>query len=520
MTHRTLKRRYPALSPICILMLTVGACTAPTDETTTGADAGVSVEGVAEIPSSRTSPEVEALLDEGHYLADVGRVVEARSKFVTAVQADPDSVQAQIYLAANAFSFQEFQQAVDAAASAAEKGATEGEKKLVEIFQTFVTNDTEQSVARAEELVEMHPRSPRALAILAANQSGNNDNEAARANFERALDLDPAHPAALFGLANNYLFTEPKDFAKAEEWARRAIAAFPAEAKGHEVMGDIKRAQNDLQAALASYNAASELDPTLEVAHHKRGHVNSFLGNIDAARSAYTQAIEQAPVESKAGYAVFRAFTNIHAGDMQAAIDELVALVDEIPAMGTPEDQIKGAQTFALNSASQVALHAGLIDRAEELIARRNEVAMAIAADVGTADAERLQEAGCRQWDGLLAAYSGDNASATAAAAEIETLLADDDNSRKMEGAHFVLGVAALEAGDHTAAVENLRQADYRNNIYVRYQLARAEEAAGNAGEAAKLFKDVSTFNFNSVGFALTGDAAAQKVVELADESA
>lgn len=511
---QVIRWRHAALSLSCTFIVVAGACT-PSTDTQEGDEVAATSEVVAEIPISETSPEVQALLDQGHYLADVGRAVEARAKFLAAAEADSDSVQANIYLAANAFSFEEFQRAVEAAAAAAESGVTDAERQLVEIFQTFVTNDTGQSVTLAEELVQSTPDSPRALVILAATQSGNNDNESARANYERALELDPQHPAALFGLANNYLFTEPKDFTKAEEWAQKAIAAYPEEAKGHEVMGDIKRAQNDLESALQSYNAASELDPTLEVAHHKRGHVNSFLGNIDDARAAYTQAIEQAPVESKSGYAVFRAFTNIHAGDMAAAIDELVALVDEIPTMGTPAHQVKGAQTFALNSAAQVALHAGMLDRAAELVARRNEVAMAIAEDVGTADAERLQIAGCEQWSGLLAAYSGDREAAAAAAAEIETLLADDDNPRKMEGAHFVLGLAALEAGDSAVAVEHLRQADYRNNIYVRYQLARAEEAAGNTAEAAELYRDVATFNFNSVGFALTGDAAAEKAAEM-----
>jgi len=74
-----------------------------------------------------------------------------------------------------------------------------------------------------------------------------------------------------------------------------------------------------------------------------------------------------------------------------------------------------------------------------------------------------------------------------------------------------VFGMSALTAGDYALAVEELRQADYANNMFVRYQLARAEEGAGNTEVARQLFADVSSYNFNSIGFALTrADALAR----------
>ena len=96
--------------------------------------------------------------------------------------------------------------------------------------------------------------------------------------MKKRLNWKRTHPAHLTGLSTNNLFGEPKDFAAAEEWANKFIAAYPDEAKGYEVLGDIKRAQDNLEAALEAYNNASRIDPTLELAAHKRGHVNSFLG--------------------------------------------------------------------------------------------------------------------------------------------------------------------------------------------------------------------------------------------------
>ncbi len=478
--------------------------------TESSSEAEVATVQVAEIPVTTSSDDARRLFDEGQYLLDVGRGVMAREKFRAAVAEEPGFVRAHLNQAGSALSTKEFEQCLDTASEHLED-ASDGERKMVEIFRTFLTNDSARGVELAKELADAYPTSPRAKIVLAGMQGTQNDNVAARASFEAALDLDPGAPAALFGIANNYLFGEPKDFAKAEEWVRKAISAYPDEAKGHEVLGDIKRAQNELEGALAAYNQAIEADSTLEIAQHKKGHVSSFLGQIEEARAAYDAAIAAAPPESKAGYAVYRAFTHIHGGDVPGALDELEELADNVAAMGTPADQVKGLQIFALTSGANAALHAGLGDRAKALVARRNELQMVIAEEVGTEDRRRLQEANCHLWDGLVAAYEDSSDAAAEHAAKLAELVEGDDNPRKMEPVHWILGTSALTAGDHAKAAHHLRQANHANNMYVRYQLAIAEDGAGNAEDASKLFSEVASFNFNTVGFALVGrDAKAR----------
>jgi tetratricopeptide (TPR) repeat protein len=459
------------------------------------------------IPVTTSSDTARALYAEGEYLLDVGRGVQAREKFVAAAAADPGFALAYYGQSNAALSFAEFQHSLDAATDHSE-GISDGERLQIDINRSFLSNDAAAGVALAQELVEQYPGSARALIILAGMQANQNDNLEARISNEKALELEENAAGALLGLAANNLFGEPRDFAEAEKWADKFIAAYPDEARGFETLGDIKRAQNDLEAALEAYNAASKVDPTLELAAHKRGHVNSFLGNIEEARAAYDEAIAIAPVQSKASYAVYKGFTNIHGGDIPAAIDELEALADQVASMGTPDDQVKGLQVFALSSAAFAAMHAGLYDRAEAIVARRNALQMSIADDVGTDDARRLQEANCQFFDGLLAAYEGNAEGAAAHANAIADLVEGDDNARRYEPVHRVFGVSALMAGDYAGAVEHLRQADYANNMFVRYQLALAEEGVGNTEEARKLFADVASYNFNSVGFALTREDA------------
>lgn len=466
--------------------------------------------GAAEIPATTGSEAALALWQEGVYLSDVGRNVEAREKFIAALAEDPTFVRAHFDQSNVANSYKEFQTCLDNAGSYIDS-ASEGEKLLVEINKTFLTNDTERGVQLATQLVEAYPESARAAIVLGGMQNATNDNVAARASYSRALELDPDSAGALISIANNYLFSEPRDSSMAEEYANKLNAAYPNEAKVYELMGDIKRAQNNLDAALEAYNQATEMDPTLAQAQHKRGHVNSFIGNYDDARAAYDAAIAAAAPENKAGFAPYRAFTYVHAGEIDTALDELDAVAKNVETMGTPADQVKGFQVFALTSEATVALYSGRFDRAASAIERRNQLVMEIGGEVGTDDALRLQEANCEMWNGLLAASSGDMDGAIAHADQIAALVEGDDNPRKMEPYHYVMGMAYLKQDNFEKALEHLRQANYKNNMFIRYHLALAEEGVGNVEEARTYFADVAGYNFNSVGFALLREEAVER---------
>ena len=94
----------------------------------------------------------------------------------------------------------------------------------------------------------------------------------------------------------------------------------------------------------------------------------------------------------------------------------------------------------------------------------------------------------------------------------IEVAWADGNvDPKERRGAHWVRGMSALQAGNHAAAVEHLRQADHANNMFVRYHLALAEEGQGNTDVARQLFAEVGSFNFNSIGFALVGGDARER---------
>lgn len=505
---------------LIVSVLWVTACSDQTDESADTASSSAEETTVqapspdttasSDIPISTDSDTARALYLEGQRLLDFGRNIEARARFNAAIEADPEFALGHYGRSNAALSFNEFQRAMDAATSHLD-GLSEGERLMIAINQTFLTNNATKGLELADQLVNAYPNSARAFIIRASARGGQNDNERARDDLEMALTLEPGSPAALAGLASSNLFGEPRDFEAAITWAQGYVQAYPDEAKTYEMLGDVLRGAGDLEAAADAYTRAESVDPTLYLAAHKNGHVNSFLGQIDEARQAYDRAIALASPENKSGSATYKAFTRIHEGNIEAAIAELEEVAENVEALGTPADQVKGNRVAALSNAATAAMHAGMLDKAAELVERRNALVMAIAEDVGTEDARRLQQANTHQFSGLLAAYQGNTEEAGRHAAAYMALVAEDDNPRKNEPAHFVLGMDALIAKEYEVAVDHLSQADHANNMYVRYHLALAEAAVGEAESAARRFAEVASYNFNSVGFALVGRDAKER---------
>jgi tetratricopeptide (TPR) repeat protein len=454
-----------------------------------------------EIPVTTSSAEARLDFDAGQAALDRGDAQRANALFRSALEHDPEFLYALLNVANSSFSAQEFSQTLD---TAKRYGAavSEGERLLVDIALTFVDNDAEKRVELSRALVERYPGSPRAWLNLGAVLGGLNSNVEAREAMMRAEQLAPAMPLVHSSLGFSYLFGDPKDHAKAEEYMRKAVALAPGEDNYHMQLGDAQRGRNELKLASASYARAVHLDPSNSIALLKLAHINSFLGNYDDARRDYDRGIAQAEDQNVANYSNFKMYTWVHAGDYDAAIRNLGALAAQIDRMKMPEDQRVGARIFTWTNLAQVALHAGRYDVGRSAIAELTTALRANAAAVGKEDFTRSQEAVVAYWEGQLAAREGDYARALERSEAFKKLVEPDANPRKLENYHEVRGLVHLLQKDYARALEEYRQSNL-NVMYNKYHLALALEGAGQAAEARGLFREVGEWNFNTVDYAL-----------------
>jgi tetratricopeptide (TPR) repeat protein len=232
----------------------------------------------------------------------------------------------------------------------------------------------------------------------------------------------------------------------------------------------------------------------------QRGHVDSFLGDYDAARADYDAAIKRGKQNDVGSIRMYRAFVAAHAGNPRQAIAELDQLVVDIDGMNLPDPV--GAKVNALTAEIQIAVESGDLASASRAIARRTPLVREQVAQASDEAVKRLTEANVAYYDGLLAARRGDATTAKAKADDIMRIVAATTDPQKDQPAHAILGVLALEQKDYSGAVQHLGQAN-PNDIYLMYERALALEGAGRSSEAKALFGKIARFNFNGADVAI-----------------
>lgn len=485
-----------------------GACAQQPDAGEEESQALASAE-ISAIPITSANEDARVDFLVGQELADVGRGQEANARFRAAVEKDPTFAYAYLNIASTATSAEEFMSNV-AAAMEHVSHASDGEAMLIEVAAAYTDSDPDRALEASKKLAEAYPNSPRAWLNLGNVLAGRQENEEARDAYMKALQLDPNMYAAHAAIANDYLFQEPRDFAKAKTHFEHCVELKPDEAKGYEFLGDTYRAMGELETARSSYTTALEKDPMLGVAAIKKGHINSFLGNFDEARADYDAGIASATPFNKSNYAVYRAFVPVHAGAPTEAIAELMGIAKSAGDHGLRADQVISVRMFSLSNAATIALHHEMFDALKEILAAREAVQQENMELVGDPEFSRDQEANKLWWRARMAAWMGEFDQAKTTLEEHRTLQEADSGPLRFQGYHQVLGEMALKQGEFAEAVSQLQQAD-PNNVYVKYLLANAHEGAGNAEEAKRLFADVANTNFNSVGFALVRRDATTK---------
>lgn len=499
-------KRIEMVVTLCGVLVALAACgPAPVQEAPV--EQVAAYEPVLKVPLTTDSEEARASFMEGLAANDVGRFVEAREHFLAAVEADPEFATGYLAVSSVANSYGEFvanlKKAVEHSA-----GASEVEQAWIMSAQKGFENDEEGALAEAMKASELAPESPRALLQVAVTQGALGEYEEERATAWRVLEMSPGFLPAYFQLANSYLFNEPRDFAKAEECARKMVELAPGEQNPHDILGDVHRAQGDLEAARADYTRAAQLAPENGSPLQQRGHVNSFLGNWEQARADYDRAMELSEPQTAANFGIWRALVAVHEGKPGDAVAEFETMIAGVDAMGL--DDPLSAKINYLNNIFLIASHHGMWEEAESAIARGRELRMERIARSGAEEDRNNQEAAVTWAEGMLAARRGDYAAARAKAEAYMKLLAEESDPQRDRPAHEVLGLAALLDGDHEAAIRHYEQTNPANP-YAKYHLGLACEGAGDAARAAEIFADLAKYNFNAAGYALIrGDVLAR----------
>jgi tetratricopeptide (TPR) repeat protein len=326
--------------------------------------------------------------------------------------------------------------------------------------------------------------------------------------MERALAVALNFSAAHLQLAYSYMTRQPTDPPKAKPYIEKLVVLEPTEPQVFIAQGSFFRATNQLPLARRAYTRAAELDPIKSLPLQQRGHVESFLGNYDAARADYDAAIKLGKQNEPGTLPMYRALVAAHAGNPRQSIEELNRLVGDVDGMNLP-DPI-GTKIAALTAEIQIATQIGDFGSATRAIEQRTPLVRQQVSQASDGKVKRLAEADVAYYDGLLAARKGDVSTAKAKADDIMRIVAETADPQKDQPAHAILGVLALEQRDYGGAASHLAQAN-PNDMYVQYERALALDGAGRSSEAKALFRRIAQYNFNGPSVAVSRADAAKR---------
>ena len=495
-----------------VLLLTPAAAQAPPQTRNLAALDSVT-SAIMTLPVTTASTAARDHFLQGQRELDLGRQFDAHAHFQAAVAADSNFALGFLNVATTGNSLTEFNTNL-ALAERHVAGVTDAERILIQIARLGTSNDVNGQLVLAQQLVAKYPQSPRAYLALAGVQGALNRNADARVSITKAVGLAPRLLVAHTDLGNSYLFGEPKDFAKSLEHMQHAAALASNEPYVHDLLGDVYRAQNNLDQARAEYTRGHVLNPADASLLQQRGHVNSFAGNYAAARADYDSAIALGRANEQAFFSPFRAYVSVHAGEPKAAIAELNRLVAGVDAMGVPEP--RGVKITALTDIAVIAIHTGDFPAAVDALKQRTQLLLQQADEVGTAAFRRSQEANIAYFDAWVAARQGDYTAAARATDRVGVAVTPDANPRKLEPVHELKGYIALYQGNFAEAAGHFAMGNL-NDPYIKYQYAVALAGGGQKDKAQQLFRELAVYNFNNVGYALIRKDAQQKAASRAD---
>lgn len=453
----------------------------------------------SEIPVTTTSDQAMQEFLQGLELLDLGNPQEARPYFDKALELDPDFVSAQMYRAYSASSAKDWAENRDKFLAMRDK-ANEGEKLTMDIIQANLANDLQKTKALNIQLTEKYPKSARALDDLAGYYNGIDETAKARETWAKVIAMNPDYLPAIRNLGLSYLFTTPKDYAKAQEYIEMAVEKAPESSSAQINLGDCYRAQNDLEKALASYIKAAELDPNDDVAFSKAGHANSFLGNLDAARKNYedSRAVSEYGL---AGYN-FEANTYILEGDHEKALTYLQDAIEKIDQMDVPASNKLWTKMGLTSNCAAIALHDGNSEGLKEYVAKMKPMSDQMAEEVGASGFTMNQKANMHFWEAMTSATAGNYEEAAETAELIKTDLEASDDPNKLRPYHRVHAYVNFQQGNYEKALEHMAELD-PDDVYNKYWMAKAYKMTGNDERAMELMNEIARDNFNSVQYVL-----------------
>ena len=286
----------------------------------------------------------------------------------------------------------------------------------------------------------------------------------------------------------------------------------PAPSKADDAMQLVKQGEalardGKSDEAIALYERAAEVDPTLYQAQLFLGVALDLQANYDEARKHLARAIELVPPEQAVQplrvMAVSYAF--------QCNTDKAAEYERRAFDLQFKWNKLQDAAGTA-NELARIYLECGDNDNAFQWYQTGHLTALK---DPGIKPAEK--DLWDFRWEAALAriaARQGQPDKARQHLAAAKAILDKNDNPDQARFFPYLQGYVALDTGDYKGAIAALQNADQKD-VFVLSLLAQAYEKSGDKAQAIEYYKKILTVNAHNPTTAFARPLAKRKLAEL-----
>ena len=427
---------------------------------------------------------------------------QAAELFDKAIALDKTFAMAYLYRASSGGGYEIARENMSKAVELLDK-VSEGEKHLILYSKANFDNDGVKQKQELDSLLNLYSEDKR-VQVLAGNyyQYTIQDYPNALVHFKKAIEID-SNFAPTYNFLG-YVYMSMENFTAAEEPLKKYIELIPDEANPYDSYAELLLTQGRYDESIKQYEKAFEIDTEFIGALSGVGNNYIFKKDYNKARNYYQQYYDKSfNINQKLDALYWKVISYIHEGNIVDAIkvfDERskLAFENSFPTAGITGYRFSG-WTLADN---------GNINEAEKYFNKASDYIKS--SEMSDADRKAYEI-----YVGLDRCYLQTlKKDIKGTEKNLETLKQTVENRQELveiELLNLISGILQFNKGNNDLALQYFEKSG-KENPYVWYCEAIAQEKAGNTQEAKKIYKKIVEYNVNSLSLALVRNKAIKKL--------
>ena len=482
---------------------------------------GCSKVEVIELPVTTSSPEALVYYNKAMLSYQVGDAPEKRALLDSALSIDSNFVMAlELYDSQDPVLKRKHRELAKKYVA----NATEAEKRMITIRESYRNEDMDKALESAKWLTENHPESYESFIWLGQVQSDRYELEEAIKTLKKAIKLNSDSYGAYRLLMGHHIAAgtqvmlpqEKRNVDLGLKYGDELIRIRPdhgmpyhLKANCYRQLGEFEKAKPLYEKSIKNREGLSSEGTALTVS----GHNYMFSGDLETARMNYERAIEINREKANEWFFLnlYLTYSYIFDNDYVGAIDRLLIVENQLEKKGFDKASLLQAKSRTSWHKMICFAHNQMEEDAYESLSKtieNNKKRAQILNDDNVFRDIKSKEQYQTAWVNIL---FGKYDAARENLKKLKSIQGEIKDPTALYGFYGLSGMADLMEGNYDGAIDNFLKGN-ENDIYFNYFKALALRAAGKEEEAKNEFTKVANVNFSNWNIAIVRRLATKQL--------